>query len=104
MYPYLFEEARMQWPYCSMALNWCFNEPWPTAAGNSLINHPALPKPVYLTVKNALRGKKVAIRPGKLLWQFEEECTIKMWILNDTPYEIPAGSITAFLESDGIRK
>ncbi len=104
MYPYMFEAARMQQPYCSMALNWCFNEPWPTAAGNSLINYPALPKPAYFTVKNALRGKKASVRPDKLLWWFEEDCIMKIWILNDTPDEIPAGSITAFLESDGNRK
>lgn len=100
MYSYVFEEIRKQWPYCSMALNWCFNEPWPTAAGNSLINYPAIPKPAYETVKNALRGTKVSIRPDKLLWWFAEECRIGLWILNDTPNEIPAGTITASLRYD----
>jgi len=25
---FVFEEARRQKPVCSMALSWCFNEPW----------------------------------------------------------------------------
>jgi hypothetical protein len=35
-YRTLFEEMRKQWPHCSMALNWCLNEPWPSAANNNL--------------------------------------------------------------------
>ncbi|HLL90916.1 MAG TPA: glycoside hydrolase family 2 TIM barrel-domain containing protein, partial [Tepidisphaeraceae bacterium] len=35
-YKGLFEEARRQKPVSAMALNWCLNEPWPTAANNSL--------------------------------------------------------------------
>ncbi|NJK96849.1 MAG: hypothetical protein HC905_19760 [Bacteroidales bacterium] len=46
-YKAIYEEARRQKPYCSMALNWCFNEPWPTAANNSIVNYPALPKPAF---------------------------------------------------------
>ncbi|RPJ59293.1 MAG: hypothetical protein EHM23_14545 [Acidobacteria bacterium] len=37
----VFEEARRQKPVCSMALNWCFDEPWPACANNSLISWPA---------------------------------------------------------------
>lgn len=36
MYGCLFEETRRQWPHASMGLNWCYNEPWPTGAGNGL--------------------------------------------------------------------
>ncbi|HAQ19448.1 MAG TPA: hypothetical protein DCR40_09490, partial [Prolixibacteraceae bacterium] len=28
-YKCIFEEARRQKPYCAMAANWCYNEPWP---------------------------------------------------------------------------
>ena len=30
-----------------MALNWCFNEPWPAVANNSILQYPALPKPCF---------------------------------------------------------
>ena len=49
-YKAIYEEARRQKPYCSMALNWCFNEPWPTAANNSIINWPNIPKPAFYAV------------------------------------------------------
>lgn len=39
-YKAIFEEARRQKPYCGMALNWCFGEPWPSAANNSLVVYP----------------------------------------------------------------
>ena len=50
-----FEEARRQKPACAMALNWCFNEPWPSAAGTCIVNWPALPKPAYDAVRLACR-------------------------------------------------
>jgi hypothetical protein len=36
-YKCIFEEAMRQKPTCSMALNWCYNEPWPTTANNSIL-------------------------------------------------------------------
>ncbi len=36
-----------------MAINWYFNEPWPCAANNSLIQYPSLPKPAYNAVRAA---------------------------------------------------
>jgi len=55
-YKAIYEEARRQKPYCSMALNWCYNEPWPTAANNSLINWPDIPKPGFYAVRDACRS------------------------------------------------
>ena len=46
-YKAIFEEARRQKPYCGMALNWCFGEPWPSAANNSLVVYPSVPKPAF---------------------------------------------------------
>jgi len=42
-----------QKPGCAMALNWCFNEPWPSAAGPCLVNWPSQPKPAYHAVRLA---------------------------------------------------
>ena len=61
-YQSLFEEMRKQWPHCSMAINWNFNEPWPCAAGNSLVNWPCHPKPAYYAVQAALRPTIASIR------------------------------------------
>ena len=83
-----------------MSFTWWFYEPWPTAAGNSLINYPAIPKPAYERVKNALRDAKASIRPEKLLWRFGEKCSIGLWILNDTPRPLASGTISAFLSWD----
>ena len=49
-YKSCFEEMRKQWPHCSMALNWCFNEPWPAIGNNSLISWPDKIRPAYYAV------------------------------------------------------
>ena len=54
-YKAIFEEARRQKPYCGMALNWCFGEPWPSAANNSLVVYPSVPKPAFEEVRRACR-------------------------------------------------
>ncbi|MFD2329930.1 hypothetical protein ACFSR7_11830 [Cohnella sp. GCM10020058] len=52
-YKCIYEESRRQKPKCAMALNWCYNEPWPTAANNSIVCWPAEPKPAYYTIPDA---------------------------------------------------
>lgn len=88
-----FEEMRRQWPLCSMALNWCFNEPWPTAANNSLVCWPAKPKLAYYAVKQALRPQLASLRVDKHLWWGGERFTAQLWMLNDSLDAMPAGSI-----------
>jgi len=41
---FIYEEARRQKPYPSMALNWCFNDCWPSDANTSIISYPNIPK------------------------------------------------------------
>lgn len=91
MYRQLFEEARMQWPACSFALNWCFNEPWPTAAGNSLLNYPARPKPCYAAVREALKPRKLSLRLPRLRWKPGETVEARVYLLNDSPEAVEAG-------------
>lgn len=81
---FIYEEARRQKPYCSMALNWCFQEPWPTAANNSLINWPNELKPAYHEVANACRPVLASIRPAKFLWTQGEDFSAELYMLNDT--------------------
>ena len=78
-----FEEMRKQWPHCSMALNWCFNEPWPCFANNSLIAWPALPRPSYIAVQQALRPQLASLRVDRHLWWAGETFKAEIWLLND---------------------
>ena len=82
-YKHIFEEARRQKPYCSMAMNWCFNEPWPTAANNSLINWPCHPKPALQAVSASCRPVLASARIPKFVWHAGETFTCDLWILND---------------------
>ena len=96
-YKSLFEEMRKQWPYCSMALNWCLNEPWPTFANNSLISWPDLPRPAYFAVQQALRPRLASLRVDRHLWWAGERFHAQVWMLNDSSIEgMEASEITAF--------
>ena len=88
VYKAFFEEHRKQWPHCSMSLNWCFNEPWPTFANASLTSWPALPKPCYYAVQAALRPRLASLRTTKHLWTGGEEFTSQVWVLNDSIEEL----------------
>ncbi|MBE6632637.1 MAG: hypothetical protein E7623_08095 [Ruminococcaceae bacterium] len=83
-YKAIFEEARRQWPHCSMAVSWCFNEPWLTAAGNSLLSYPSEPKPAYYAVKESLRDVMPSARIEKFDWNGGETFKAELWFHNDT--------------------
>lgn len=84
-YKAIFEEARRQWPYCSMAINWCFNEPWITAANNALFTYPAEKKPAYWSVRDSLRNSIPTARIPKFDWRGGEEFSFVLWYCNDAP-------------------
>lgn len=96
-YKYIFEEARRQKPFCSMAINWCFNEPWPTAANNNILSYPAIPKPAFYEVKNACRSALASARYAKFAWEKGEEFKIELWFLNDSPEKYAASGIDVYL-------
>lgn len=97
-YKAMFEEARRQKPYCSMALNWCYNEPWPTAANNSIISWPCEPKPAYEAVKQSCRPILASARAEKFSWMEEEWFEAELWMLNDSPEIIKGDTLEAYLE------
>lgn len=84
-YKAIFEEARRQAPYCSMAINWCYCDAWITAAGNSLITYPVQEKPAYYAVKSALRPVLASARIPKFAWKGGECFCAELWLLNDAP-------------------
>lgn len=96
----IFEEARKQWPYCSVAINWCFDEPWITAAGNSLISYPNIKKSGYNAVKDSLRPVLASARIPRFDWKSGSLFSAELWLLNnsnDTVYQ----TITAIIEING---
>ena len=102
-YKSVYEESRRQQPRCSMALCWCYNEPWPAAANNSLLNWPALPKPAYEAVKAACRPVLASARIPRFQWLPGERFTAELWMLNDSPEEQPAGTLAAEVVASGRR-
>ena len=96
-----FEEMRRQWPHCSMSINWCYNEPWKTAAGNNLIAYPHKPKPAYEYVKAAMRPTLFSARVDKFRWQEGETFAAELWLLNDLPEKVE-GAVHVSLELGGV--
>jgi len=102
-YKCIYEEARRQKPYCSMATNWCYNEPWPTAANNSIVSYPSIPKPGFYAVKNACRPVLASASISKFLWKAGEIFTTRVWILNDSPESTGGGKMTVSLVAGSQR-
>lgn len=100
-YKSVFEEARRQSPRCSMALNWCYNEPWPSAANNSILNYPAAPKPAYYAVQAACRPLLASARIPQFQWKAREVFSAELWLLNDHPTAHTGGELVATLVCDG---
>ncbi|MDR2234222.1 MAG: hypothetical protein LBE56_14005, partial [Tannerella sp.] len=98
-YKAIFEEARRQKPYCAMALNWCYNEPWPAAVNNSIIVYPNIKKPAYEAVAAACRPVLTSARLSKFQWNEDEEFFADLYLLNDKFAEIPSLNITIKLKT-----
>ncbi len=93
----IFEEARKQSPRCSAALSWCFNEPWITAANCSIVRYPAIPKPGYYAVRDALRPALFSARIPRFDWKSGDRFTAEIWLLNDG-IEAVRASLEVFLK------
>lgn len=96
-YKCIYEEARRQKPRCSMALNWCYNEPWPTAANNSIIMWPDKPKPAYYAIQASCRPVLASVRIPKFVWREDEWFEPELWMLNDGPDTVPSGRVELYL-------
>jgi beta-mannosidase len=96
-----FEEMRKQWPHCSMALNWCFNEPWPCFANNSLVSYPVQPKSAYYAVQAALRPQLASLRIDRHLWRNGEEFEAQVWLLSDALEALTDLTVEVSYEVDG---
>ena len=95
---YIYEEARRQKPYCSMVLNWCYNEPWPTAANCSIINYPNHPKKAFYEVSKACRPALLSARLFQFMHRPDENLKAGIWVLNDSYDYVSAGEVTVYLQ------
>ena len=92
-YKAIFEAARRQKPYCSMAINWCWCEPWKCAVNNSLIAWKDIKKDAYFAVKDSLCDVLGAAEIPKFTWSPGETMTLIPWLLNDTK-NVVHGTVT----------
>lgn len=97
-YKAIYETARQQWPYCSMALNWCFNEPWPSAANNSLIHSNGETKPAFDAIKQSCRPSMASASFPKFEWQVGEELNFNVFVLNNSPNTINADNLEVVID------
>ncbi|EDY80691.1 Glycosyl hydrolases family 2, immunoglobulin-like beta-sandwich domain [Verrucomicrobiia bacterium DG1235] len=93
----LYEEARRQKPYCSMAINWCFNEPWPAAANNSIISWPCEPKPALRAVRQSCRPTLASARVKRFSWKAGDLFEAELWMLHDGPNSVKGDRVEAYL-------
>ena len=100
-YKAIFEEGRRQKPYCSMVLNWCLNEPWPTAANNSIIAYPNLKKPAFDAVKASLRPILASAKFRRFDYQAGQQLFFDLWLLNDRYKKVEPGKMNVILTLDG---
>ncbi len=94
-YRFIFEEARRQKPYCSMVINWCFNEPWPCLANNSVVSYPNYPKASYAEIALACRSVEATARYKKLSYNAGETLEFDLWMLNDSLSAVEGETVSA---------
>lgn len=103
-YKAMFEEARRKFPYTSMAVNWCYNEPWPCFANNSVLMYPDIKRPTYDTIREALRDTMLSAKFYKLRHNIGDSVPVEVWSLNDVPFEKDGGAYTVTLVYEDGRK
>ena len=86
-----------------MAINWDFNEPWPCAAGNSLINWPAKPKSCLQNVKAALRPTLLSLNIPRNRWISGKVMEGEIWVLNDSDTVAEPMEVEVTLVMDDVR-
>ncbi len=97
-YKAIYEESRRQKPRCSMAINWCYNEPWPSAANNSLIAWPLDVKPALRAVGESCRPQLLSARLPRFMWHSSDYFELELWVLNDRYQAMPADEVIAYLK------
>jgi beta-mannosidase len=82
-----------------MAVNWCYNEPWPSAINNSILVYPSVKKPVYDAISASCRPVLASARFSKFQWDEGEDFFSDIFVLNDAFKEVPSLKISVKLKS-----
>lgn len=90
---FIYEEARRQKPYCSIASNWCLNEPWPNTGNNSVVGYPGSIKPAYYSVAAACRSVLASARIRKFSYLARETLEFDLYLLNDSLRPVEDGAV-----------
>ena len=98
----IYEMARQQWPYCSMALNWCFNEPWPSAANNSIIQFDGTVKPCFEAIKTACRPVMASARFASYQWMKGHELSFQLFFFNHAPATTDVGEVIVWINDKKV--
>lgn len=101
---FIYEESRRQKPYCSMAINWCFSDCWPSAANTSIIEYPNVPKKAYYSVQKSCRPILASARVRKFVWSSGEKLEADLFILNDSLKAIKKGRVVLSIKYDDEKK
>ena len=101
-YVYIFEEARRQ-SGCSMAMNWCFNEPWYCSANNSLVGYGNVKKATYNAVQSALAPVTPSLRMKRFDYYKGDTFAGEVHLLNDSEQPSGIDSVEVYLDY-GVRK
>lgn len=99
-----FEEVRRQKMQAAIAINWCYNEPWPNASNLSIIAWPSTPKAAVKAVGEALRPTLASARIPKMKWAPGELFDPELWILSDSPTRLPSGKVIASLQIGSLEQ
>ena len=101
-YRAVYEMARQQWPYCSMALNWCYGEPWPAAANNSIVEYFGFRKPATEAIKMACRPQMVSARFPKYEWNVGELFYFDLFFFNHHTKALIPGDIEVWVNGHHV--
>jgi beta-mannosidase len=79
----------------------CLRKFWKTAANNSLICYPAIPKDGLYAVGESCRDVMSSARIPKFLWRGGETLRIEPWALSDSPEACPSFTMRVSVELAG---
>jgi beta-mannosidase len=97
-YRFFFEEARRQSPRCAMAINWAYNDCWTQAANATLLAWGGVRKAGYGGAKSACRPVLASLANQRFAWEPGELFQSTLWLLNDSPEALEAGTIHVRIE------
>lgn len=100
---FIFEESRRQKPTCSMAINWCYNEPWINVACLTLLAYPDEPRKSFYAVRDALRPVLPSAAPEHFVYSGGDTLSADIWLLNDSPQTV-SDTVEIYLECDGTKE